>query len=165
MRSYLVVAFLLIFSTACTPTLSREALVLVDADITFEQLHSNPDSYAGRHVLLGGAIAAARIADGGGELEIVHLPTDQRGRVTDTQRSAGRFIATDEIFRDPAIFQQGRLVTVVGQVVGSRVGRIGEADYRFPLIRVEELHLWPAREPPEAGGVRFGIGLGIGIFR
>ena len=163
MRLLLLATLILLGAAACTPPISRQSLGLGDPALTFEELRQHPDRHLGRYLLLGGAIAAVRIDSGGGsELEVVQLPTDRRGRITVTNRSAGRFIAVDGAFRDPAIYRPGRLLTLVGKVSGRKTGRLGEVDYLYPVLTVEELRLWDPEEYPGASPVRFGIGIGVG---
>jgi outer membrane lipoprotein len=163
---FLVLVVTLLLAAACAPPVSRQALNLVEPGITFEEVAREPDRHAGRYLLLGGTIASVRsVNSAGSELEVVQLPTNDRGRITDTSRSAGRFLVRDDTFRDPAIYHPGRLITVVGQVVGSQTGRIGEMDYLYPVLTVHELRLWAPGEHPDASRVRFGIGIGIGISR
>jgi outer membrane lipoprotein len=166
MRLLLPIAVILIFTVACAPTVSRQSLGLVEPEVTFQEVVRNPDRYVGQFLLLGGSIVSVHIdPENGSELEIVQLPTDGLGRITTTDRSAGRFIARDEVFRDPAVYHPRRLITLVGRVEGSKPGRIGEADYRYPVLSVHELHLWAPGERPGDPRVRFGIGIGIGITR
>ncbi len=137
---------------------------LVDQAITFQELAQNPDRYTGRYLLLGGSIVAVRSVNGkGSEMEVVQHPVDDRGRISSTDRSAGRFILKDDAFRDPAIYSPGKLITVVAQVAGSRMGRIGEFDYLYPVLTVHELRLWGAEDYPGASPSFFGFGIGVGI--
>jgi outer membrane lipoprotein len=166
MRFFFLAVIALLFATACAPPISRQSLGLVDQEIAFEELTRDPDRYVGRYLLLGGSIVSVRIdSDNGSELEVVQLPTNDRGRITAVTRSAGRFIARADAFHDPAIYHPGRLVTLVGQVVGSQTGRIGEVDYLYPVLTVEEIRLWSPGEHPDTSRVRFGIGIGVGISR
>lgn len=151
---------------ACAPAVSKQSMGLVDPSISFEIVLQDPGRYNGRYLLAGGAVASVRLSEGGGsEIEVVQLPTDQRGRITSTDHSAGRFIVLDQAFRDPAIYYSGRLVTLVGRVVGSRVGELGGKEYRYPVLAVHELRLWAPEDYPGSSPVRFGIGVGIGVFR
>jgi outer membrane lipoprotein len=164
MRFFFLVVVTMLFTAACAPPVSRQSLGLVDPEVTFEALAQDPDRHVGRYLLLGGAIAAVRVENGHlSELEVVQLPTDDSGRITATHRSAGRFIARDDAFLDPAIYYPGRLVTLVGEVTGSKTGRIGEMDYLYPVLTVQELRLWAPGEHPDIPRVRFGIGIGFGI--
>ncbi|WP_432823524.1 Slp family lipoprotein [Trichloromonas sp.] len=166
MRLLVLIVITLLGATACSTAVSKESMELVDPSVSFEVLHQDPDRYVGRYLLLGGAITDVRpSADGGSELELVQLPTNNRGKVTATDNSDGRFIAQDTTYRDPAIYRNGRLVTLVGQVTGSKTARLGEMDYRYPVLTVHELRLWTPNDHPGSSPVHFGIGLGIGISR
>lgn len=166
MRLFFLLLVTLVGATACAPAVSNQAMGLVDPDITFEMLLQDPDRHVGRYLLVGGAVAAVRVGESGGsEMEVVQLPTDKRGRITSTDRSAGRFIVLDQAFRDPAIYYSGRLLTLVGQVVGSRAGQLASKEYLYPVLTVHELRLWAQEEYPGSSPVRFGVGIGIGVFR
>jgi outer membrane lipoprotein len=164
MRLLFLLVTTLFFSAACAPAVSRESMELVDPAVTFEELVREPDRHVGRYLLLGGAIVSVRSREEkGSELEVVQHPVDHRGRITDTNRSAGRFILKDDTFRDSSIYRPGKLITVVAQVEGSRTGHIGEFDYLYPVLTVHELRLWGAGDHPEARRTFFGIGIGVGI--
>jgi len=164
MRLFLLVIVTLLGAAACTTAVSKQSLGLVDPGISFEALHQDPDRHVGRYLLLGGAITDVRVsASGGSELEVMQLPTNNRGRITATDRSAGRFVAQDDTYRDPAIYRPGRLITLVGKVTGSKTDRLGEVDYLYPVLTVHELRLWAPDEHPGASPVHFGIGIGIGV--
>lgn len=165
MRLFLLAVATLFGAAACTPVVSKQSLGLVDPGLTFEALHQNPDRHVGRYLLLGGVIAEVRgSVRGGSEMEVVQFPTNDRGRIISTDHSAGRFILLDNAFRDPAIYYPGRLVTLVGQVAGSRTAQLGEVEYLYPVLTVYELHLWPLEDYPGGSPARFGIGIGIGVF-
>jgi len=163
MRFFLLVVAALTCAAGCARPISRPSLTLVDPSVSFADLRQNPDRYSGRTLLLGGAIAAVRVLPGGGsDLEMVQFPTDKVGRITATNTSGGRFVARDGVFRDPAIYRAGRLMTLVATVEGVQQGRLGDVDYLYPVLTVVELHLWPEVERPGASPVRFGIGIGVG---
>jgi outer membrane lipoprotein len=44
------------------------------------------------------------------------------------------------------VYAKGREVTGAGKVVGSKTGKVDDRDYRYPVIEVEELHLFERRE-------------------
>ena len=71
------------------------------------------------------------------------LYASARPRTGDT--SNGRFLACRQGFYDPAVFTEGREVTVVGVVAGSEVRRIGEYDYPLPRVDANVVYLWPER--------------------
>ena len=75
-------------------------------------------------------------------LEVVARPLGAGGRPRHVDRSPGRFLAEIDGFLDPEIVREGRDVTVTGTVAELREGRIGRADYRFPVVEVEAWRYW-----------------------
>ena len=164
-RLFPLLIIALLGCTACTLPISKSSLDLVDRDISIAALRQDPDRYVGRHLLLGGIIAAVRNTGAGSELEVVQFATDRNGRITATDNSGGRFLVQVATFSEPAVYQ-GRLVTLVGKVKGQVQARLDEIDYLYPVLTAQELHLWKPEESPDASRVRFGFGLGIGtVFR
>ena len=65
---------------------------------------------------------------------------------------------------EPLDYPSGALMTVNGKLGGSRAGKVGEADYVFPLVGVAQSHVWTADEMNKGrNNVRFGVGVGVGI--
>lgn len=60
--------------------------------------------------------------------------------------TGGRFIACRSGFYDPALFQANREVTFTGRISGYESRKIGEYDYRFPVLEADVVYLWPIRE-------------------
>ncbi|MBK9493440.1 MAG: Slp family lipoprotein [Aquimonas sp.] len=76
------------------------------------------------------------------------LPTARP--VTKREESLGRFIACRQGFYDPALFSEGRDVTIAGQIDGYESRLISNFDYRYPRVAAEVIHLWPERRPLDA---------------
>lgn len=162
MRLLALLALALFGCIACTTPVSKPSLDLVDREISFAALRQNPDRYSGRYLLLGGTIVAVSNTSTGSDLEVVQLATDRSGRITATDTSEGRFIVQLDTFSEPAIYQ-GRLVTLVGKVIGQKRSRLDEMDYLYPVLTAHELHLWRPEEYPNASRFHFGIGIGTFI--
>lgn len=107
----------------------------------------DPAAWEGQRVRWGGTVAAVENAAHGSVLELVARPLDRDGRPLEVDRSEGRFLARAPGFLDPAIYGVGREVTVAGTLAGVREGAIGAYPYRYPVVSVETLYLWPL-EPP-----------------
>jgi outer membrane lipoprotein len=67
------------------------------------------------------------------------------GRPRLSDASEGRFLACRAGFYDPAVFSQGREVTVVGMLDGSERLRVGEFELQLPRIAASIVYLWPER--------------------
>jgi outer membrane lipoprotein len=59
----------------------------------------------------------------------------------------GRFLACRDRFYDPAIFEQGRDMTIAGRLRGFESGKVGEYDYSYPVVEADAVYLWSQRVP------------------
>jgi outer membrane lipoprotein len=159
-RAFLLLTAMIPFLAGCATIISHESLSLVDRGISFKELRQDPDRYVGKHILLGGGIAAVRNTTGGGELELVQFNTDGNGEITDSAASGGRFIAFSTDFLDPALYRIGLLVTLVGTVQGKKTMWLEEVNYTYPVLAIRELHLWQPEEMSAPPSFHFGIGVG-----
>jgi outer membrane lipoprotein len=149
----------LLWLGACAPPFSRSALDQVDRAITFNELRSDPDRYKGKWVMLAGVIVGTKNTQEGTFIEVLQRPMGRRGQPLDTDATEGRFIISTAQFLDAAVYDTGRLITVIGEVAGLNVKPLGEIEYRYPVVGAKELRLWE----PNAGP-RFSFGVGVGIF-
>jgi outer membrane lipoprotein len=112
----------------------------------------------GERVRWGGTIVETRPQRDETCIEVVSLPLDRQARPRRSDQSFGRFLGCAPGFYDPEIYADGREVTVVGSIEGTRSGKVEDYDYPFPVVRAEAIHLWPERaEEPD---VYYGVGVG-----
>jgi len=137
----LVLTLILLILAGCS-VVPRELRREVDRSISFQELKQSPDAYVGRKVLLGGEIIETRVFQDETELEILQKPLGSGDAPLETDKSGGRFLVQNKAYLDPAIYRSGRYVTVLGEVMGEKTLRIGETDYRYPLLVSKFLHLW-----------------------
>jgi outer membrane lipoprotein len=136
--------------SACTHAISQRLMDQVDGDLSFEALADRPDELKGKVVLLGGTIVQTVPKPRETEIEVVQKQVNSSGEPYLTDKSEGRFLAVVDRFLDPAIYRSGRDITVAGEVRGSEVRRMGEIDYRYPVIAAVELYLWKRPSSPQA---------------
>lgn len=134
-----------LLSAGCSHTLSSEVHQQADSTLSLTQMRAAPETYTGRTVVLGGDILSTRNLAEGTLLEVLHKPLDSTDRPLVTDRTEGRFMALCEGYLDPAVYSQGRQVTLAGRVLGSRTEAVGEISYIYPLLSCLEVHLWPPR--------------------
>lgn len=135
---------------ACAPVISPQLMQQVDRDLDFGTLAADPQAARGKVVLLGGTIVQAVPRPGETEIEVVQKRLFSSGEPRLTDASQGRFLVVVDRFLDPAIYKPDRDLTVAGTVSGATMRRIGETDYRYPVIAAGEIHLWRQRIPPPA---------------
>ncbi len=79
--------------------------------------------------------------------EILGRPLDMVARPRWDYEPLGRFLACRDRFYDPAIFEQGRDITIAGTLVGFETGKVGEYEYRYPAVEADTVYLWSERVP------------------
>jgi outer membrane lipoprotein len=153
------VAFLLGIS-GCATGVSKRSLSLVNFHGTFSELQNHPDFLIGKVALLGGKVIETKSSSGHSEITVLQVPLGTGNQPLDTDRSAGRFLVRANRFLDPAIYQKGTLLTVVGKIVGSEQRLIGSFNYRYPVLALIDAKAWRNPQPPYSN-VHFGIGVGV----
>ena len=132
--------------TGCAPAALREVSKEVTPGITVVQVALDPAPFIGKKVLWGGIIVSSENLAKETKLDIVEVPLTSIMKPGNPDLSRGRFIVEHEGFLDSAIYAKGREITVAGEIVGTRKGKIGEMDYTFPVLKGIKLHLWQPRE-------------------
>lgn len=141
---------LCLFLAGCFSPLSKAVREQAAEDIPFEKLQADPDAFLGKVVILGGEIVQAQTGPEGSTIEVLEKSLDRWDTPRETDRSRGRFFLTSQEFLDPLVYRAGRRITVAGEITGKKVGKIGELDYTYPVLKILEIHLWPeARKYPE----------------
>jgi outer membrane lipoprotein len=128
------------------------------------QVAQSPEQFASRQVIWGGRIVGVNNLADHSEVEILAYPLDKSQRPQANDSGGGRFIAVMPGYVESLDYPSGGLITVSGQLEGSRAGKVGQADYVFPLVQVNQSHVWSADEMRKGkNNVHFGVGVGVGI--
>jgi len=154
-RIYCVLVTLLIAACAA----SRFDTSQVDPALTPSGAAARPDSAQGIRVQWGGVVIQTNNLKDATEVEVLAYPLWDSGRPRTDRAPLGRFLARSADYLDPAEAAPGRLLTVVGPVTGTQRGRVGEAALTYPVVALEQSHLWPQEYGAPEPRVRFGIGL------
>jgi outer membrane lipoprotein len=103
------------------------------------------DEHSGEHVRWGGEIIKVEPGQTETCFEVLSRQLDAAARPRHHDSSEGRFIACRSGFYDPEIFTKGRELTIVGALIGNKIGRVGEFDYTYPKVAADAIYLWPRR--------------------
>lgn len=128
--------------SGCSHAISPQLLRQADQNVPFAALRQDPQAYLGALVVLGGVVVQAHVTDEGTLLEVYQTKTNHRGEPIDLDVSQGRFVAFSNDLLDPAIYRQGRRVTLAGRVEGEMVGQVGDVSYNYPSLSILEIRLW-----------------------
>lgn len=149
--------------TACAPApIYKGTGALVTATPT--HVAQTPERFGNSEVIWGGRIVQVKVFADHSEIELLAYPLDssQRPKVSDV--GDGRFIAVMAGYVEPLNYPSGAMMTIHGRLDGSRAGKVGEANYVFPLVSVQQSHVWTTEEMTKGrNNVRFGVGVGVGI--
>ncbi len=136
---------LILFSCA-RPVLNKSYLREGDRNVSFTALRENPGQYKGRLFIFGGVIVRTKLLQAGSQIEAMHVPVDASGYFEESGRSEGRFLALlpkDGQMLDPAVYRQGRRVTLAAEFVITQKGMIDDLEYQYPFFRIKAIYLWP----------------------
>ena len=144
----------------CASGVSKQARSQITYQGSFSELQKAPDEYKGETVMLGGKVLRTDASQTASEIAVLQMPLDTSYKPKDTDASEGRFLIRSDRFLDPAIYEQGRPVTVVGRLVGKQARSIGSFEYVYPVVEAIELKAWPWPRQKTSPSVHFGIGVG-----
>jgi outer membrane lipoprotein len=131
----------------------------VDFSITPPRAVTENTTLQGTPLLWGGIIIASSNLKQVTQFEILAYPLDGNLRPDTGKQPLGRFLAQQQGYLETADYTAGRLMTVSGTLQGTRIGRIGESEYTYPVLQVKQHYLWSrASEEPDTS-VHFGIGV------
>lgn len=121
-----------------------------------------PDFPVYGEIVWGGQILHLANLPGKTRVEVLAYPLDDNQRPEIEDPSQGRFIIEKAGYLESTDFSDYRLVTVHGRLRRLMDGKVGEVDYRYPVIEAEKIYLWPLDRGGWLGNrIRFGIGINI----
>lgn len=148
MRSYVlfICSSALLVTSCVAPVVSKNYLQEGERKVSFAQLRESTEQYKGRLFVLGGVIIRTRLIEAGSQIEAMHVPVDGSGYFEERGRSEGRYLAVlpkEGTILDPAVYRRGRRVTLAGEFIDIRRGKIDEMEYAYPLFQIKQVYLWP----------------------
>lgn len=139
---WFVAGLYLFTALGCAYPISKQLREEVDKNLTFPIVQQDPTAYVGSTVIWGGEIIKTTNLTDGTEILILDTPLDYQGMPRDAEFSRGRFMAKSSQFLDPALYKNGKKITVAGEIMGQETKPLGKTEYIYPAIRVKQLHLW-----------------------
>lgn len=119
-------------------------------------------NYVDTSVVWGGVILESENLADSTRLVMLAYPLDRYQAPRLNQEALGRFVVVISGYLETADYAPDRRLTMTGKVQSVELGKVGAAEYRYPIVSASEHHLWPqgkafSSEP----AVRFGIGINI----
>lgn len=135
----------------------------IDRALTPTRAAADIGASRGHRVRWGGVIINATNLKDSTQLEVLAYPLDRNGRPRRAENPLGRFLAFKEGYLETVDYAPGRLITLTGPVQDTRIRKLGEADYTYPVLLADEMRLWENKPPREEPRFHFGIGVGVGM--
>lgn len=162
MKAFPVLLALLFGLVACA-TGPRYDTSQVTTSLTANQVASALSSHSGARVVWGGVIITTRNQPGYTEMEVLSYPLDSAQRPDTRLSEQGRFLVRHSSYLEGVDYAPGRQLTVSGKVETVLEGKVGEAPYTFPLVKSDDVYLWPVDGRTQSSPrVHFGIGVIFG---
>ena len=124
--------------------------------VSLQTAKKDPALAKGKNARWGGLITQVVNNENNTWVEILALELNSSARpIEQRNNNMGRFIAEFPEFLDPAVYEENRLITVVGLVDEPLDGKIGDYNYTYPRVIVQAHHLWSktSRRPMPAPGI------------
>ena len=147
--------------TACaTPVLDVSQ---VNPKLTHSTALAQFDNLKGQKAFWGGTILSGKNLKDKTELEILAYPIDGYGEPIKDSPAYGRFIAIWNGYLELGEYAKERQVSVVGKLTHIHDGLVGESNYQYPVLQVQQINLWPEEVyyPYDDSDVRFHFGIGV----
>ncbi|MGV6817525.1 MAG: Slp family lipoprotein [Thiotrichales bacterium] len=131
-------------------------------DLTPREAAQDAARYTGLQIVWGGVILEAENLEDSTRLVVLGYPLDRYQAPRLSQEATGRFVVEIKGYLETADYAPQRRLTVAGQIRGMETAKVGEADYRYPVVQADQYYLWPRGESAlNQPAVRFGIGINI----
>jgi len=155
----LIITFLLFsFLTACATGPKFDAKTYHHEPAP-NAVSNNIQAMQGIKVLWGGVIINQHQGAERAQLEILAYPLDSRQRPDVSKAPLGRYLAIKDSYLESADFSQGRLITTIGTIDDVQPGLVGQATLVYPIIEINQTHLWPVQS--QSSEPKFHIGVGV----
>ncbi len=161
MKKFFALLMVTCFLAACaTPVLETSR---VNKNLTLTLALDTFDNMQGQYALWGGIILSGKNLEKTTELEILAYPLDDYFEPIKDSKSFGRFILVKQGYLELGEYAKGRAVSVVGELTGKRTGKVGDSQYTYPVLEVQQIKIWPEESKYyyDDSDVRFHFGIGI----
>ena len=142
MKARMAVVLVAMFVAGCSVIPAAVDRPVSDPQPLLGQVQSTPDQFRDQVVRWGGTIVRIDNRSDTSVIEVVARPLQSNARPEKNGMSPGRFLIVTANFIDPEIFKAGSDITATGSLEGIEVRKIGEHDYRYPVLRADGYHLW-----------------------
>ena len=158
-------AFMLAILALLVGCASKPPVSLEGANLSLQPKQAVDDfeRVRGERIAWGGVIVATDNLAKHTRIEVLGYPLQSGSARPKTESAAqGRFVIHKQGYLETVDYAPGRIVTVSGTLAEIESGTVGDADYVYPVVQADELHLWKTASNTQPGNIHFGIGIMFG---
>lgn len=149
--------FLAALLTGCASTPEFDTTE-VDLALTPQSVIAESGESLGKIALWGGTILSTLNQEKTTQIEMLAYPLNSSHKPLLDKKPLGRFIIQYKGYLEPATYEQGELLTVLGSIGANQKGKVGDSEYTYPVVSARQLHLWTPGDGPKTS---FHLGIGI----
>lgn len=144
---YIFQATLLMVVCGCAYPISQEMRAKANPDLTYPMVARNPLQYKGATIIWGGIVDREQNQAGETVLTVLETQLNYSGVPEDAVYNRGRFIARIAKSEDQDLEAYGerKKIILAGKIIGEKTKEINGKQLSYPVVQVEELHLFPRR--------------------
>jgi outer membrane lipoprotein len=145
MKQIVVIGIAALVFAGCAPVLDRGLMDQGAREFQLNHLVETPEVFKDHLFILGGVIVETKLTEKYSQVEAVYVPVNASGSLKDDQRYEGRFLALYPRslgLLDPLIYRKGREITLAGDFLELRKGRIDDMEYTYPVFVIRQIYLW-----------------------
>jgi len=161
MKVFRILLILMLGLSGCAPVLSQSLIDSSEPRVLFHEIKKSPDRHVGRTVILGGTVIKVTRENDHHIVEILQRPLGSRLQPLDTDKTGGRFLARFDNLDEDTVLQADRPITLGGKVMGQERRPLDRTEYAYPVIQVDEYHLWRGWDADPGASPRFFWSFGL----
>jgi outer membrane lipoprotein len=145
MKRLLLIGISTLLIAGCSPVLDKRLLKEGAREFQLNHLLETPEVFKDKLFILGGVIVETKLTEKGSQIEALFVPVNSSGYLGDLQQYQGRYLALfsrSKGLLDPMIYKKGREITLAGNFVEVRKGKIDDMEYVYPVFDVRQIYLW-----------------------
>ncbi len=139
--------FATLLLSSCGAVISEALVKESNLSISPSMVRENPEAHISKKVVWGGVVISTENKEEGSIVEVFATTLTKSLRPTGSYNSTrpgklGRFLIKTNDYLDPLVFKINTMITVAGEVEGVETKKIGEMDYKYPVIKPTEIKLF-----------------------
>jgi outer membrane lipoprotein len=145
MKQIVIIGIAVLALAGCAPVLDRGVMDQGAREFQLSHLVETPEVFKDHLFILGGVIVETKLTEKGSQIEALFIPVNSSGNLRDSSSHQGRFLAVysrSKGILDPLIYRKGREITLAGDFVEVRKGKIDEMEYSYPVFEIRQIYLW-----------------------